>query len=655
MTGPPPEATARPPAMSTSRRRAAIVVVGAGHAGLEAALAAARMGCDTALVTLERDAVGRMSCNPAIGGLAKGHLVREIDALGGEMGRAIDATGIQFRLLNASRGPAVQAPRAQADKEAYSRRMRRVVESTGRLELLEDEVIDLAIENGAVAGVLLRRAGLLQAEAVVVTSGTFLRGLIHIGTTQRRGGRIHEAAAEGLSGALLRLGFPLGRLKTGTPPRILASSVDRSRLEPQPGDPDPVPFSFETSRIDRTQIDCHITWTGPATHALIRGNLDRSPLFTGAIRSVGPRYCPSIEDKVVRFADRDRHQIFVEPEGIDHPWLYLNGLSTSLPEEIQQPLVRTLPGLEEAVVARPGYAVEYDFVPPTECRHTLETRRIAGLFLAGQINGTTGYEEAAALGFVAGANAALAVQRRPPFLPSRGESYMGVMVDDLVTRGTSEPYRMFTSRAECRLLLDIESADLRLTPLGRGLGLIDDERHARFRARRDRIALFTARLEQETILPDAATVERARRDLGIAITEPTTAARLLRRSDVTAEGMDRFLRDAVSPGPLPRERRAVANRLRYGGYIERQEKHLERLRREETRRIPAGFDYGRIAGLSREIVEKLTRARPETLREAGAISGITPAALVLLNVALHQRGAKIGEGPAASPREKGAP
>jgi tRNA uridine 5-carboxymethylaminomethyl modification enzyme len=621
-----------------------VVVVGAGHAGIEAALAAARMGCDTALVTLDASAVGRMSCNPAIGGLAKGHLVREIDALGGEMGRAIDATGIQFRLLNASRGPAVQAPRAQADKDAYSRRMRQVVTATPQLALLEDEVVDLAVEDGRLAAVVLRRGGAVCACAAVITSGTFLRGLIHIGMKQESGGRIHEPAAAGLSAALERLSMPLGRLKTGTPPRLDRRSVDVSRLEPQPGDPDPVPFSFETERIDRAQIDCHITWTNEKTHALIRGSLDRSPLYSGVITSIGPRYCPSIEDKVVRFADRDRHQIFVEPEGIDHPWLYLNGLSTSLPEEIQVRMVRSLPGLEEAIVARPGYAVEYDFVPPTACRHTLETRAVRGLFLAGQINGTTGYEEAASLGLVAGVNAACSVQTRPPFILSRGESYIGVLVDDLVTRGTEEPYRMFTSRAECRLLLDIESADLRLTPKGRELGLIDDARFARFEARRHRVTAWSTALATTDIVPSAKVAARAREILGIELAEPTTPARLLRRSDVTAEAMERFMEGQVpeelTAALTARERRTVANRLRYGGYIERQERDRERLRREESRRIPAGFDYATVGGLSREVTEKLNRSRPETLAEAGRIPGITPAALTILNVALERRAAK---------------
>jgi tRNA uridine 5-carboxymethylaminomethyl modification enzyme len=618
-----------------------VVVVGAGHAGIEAALAAARMGCETALVTLDGQAVGRMSCNPAIGGLAKGHLVREIDALGGEMGRAIDATGIQFRLLNASRGPAVQAPRAQADKDAYARRMHDAVSGTGRLTLVEDEVLDLAVEDGGLVAVVLRRGGCVPARAAVITSGTFLRGLIHIGMTQEAGGRIHEPAAAGLSAALARLSLPLGRLKTGTPPRLDRKSVDVARLEPQPGDAEPVPFSFETERIDRRQIHCHIAWTNERTHALIRGNLDRSPLYAGVIRSIGPRYCPSIEDKVVRFADRDRHQIFVEPEGLDHPWLYLNGLSTSLPEEIQIAMVRSLAGLEEAVMARPGYAVEYDYVPPTACRHTLETRAVRGLFLAGQINGTTGYEEAASLGLVAGINAACFVQGRPSFVLSRGESYIGVLVDDLVSKGTNEPYRMFTSRAECRLLLDIESADLRLTPKGRELGLIGEERFARFEGRRRRIAAWSAALETTPVVPTAGVRARAREILGIALSEPTTPARLLRRSDVTAEAIGRFMENhagvEVPAGLTARERRAVADRLRYGGYIERQERDRERLRREEGRRIPAGFDFAGVGGLSAEVREKLGRARPETLAEAARLPGITPAALTLLNIALERR------------------
>ena len=644
-----------------------VAVIGAGHAGCEAALAAARMGARTALLTLDAGAVARMSCNPAIGGLAKGHLVREIDALGGEMGRAIDATGIQFRLLNASRGPAVQAPRAQADKDLYAARMRAAIEATPGLRLVEGEAEDLIVEAGRVRGVRLavdagRGAGAsgggdLEAAAVVVTSGTFLRGLIHVGLESRPGGRIHERAAVGLSAALARLGLPMGRLKTGTPPRIRRETVDLARLQPQPGDPEPVPFSFETERIDRPQIDCHITWTGPTTHDLIRAHLDRSPLYTGAIKGIGPRYCPSIEDKVVRFADRDRHQIFVEPEGLEHPWIYLNGLSTSLPEEAQGRIVRTLPGLEEAEVARPGYAVEYDFVDPTACTHTLETRAVKGLFLAGQINGTTGYEEAAALGLVAGINAALAAQARAPFVLSRGEAYIGVLVDDLVLKGTSEPYRMFTSRAEYRLLLDIDSADLRLTPRGRALGLIGDARHAAFEARAARIGRFAAALESTPVLPDASTAARARATLGIALDEPTTAARLLRRSDVSAEGIEAFLGESLVPeGLTARERRAVAERMRYGGYIARQERDLERLRREETRAIPEDFDYAGVAGLSREILETLSKVRPRTLAQAARLQGVTPAALTLLNVYLEKRRrARIisGSDPAARPRRTG--
>ncbi len=660
-----------------------VVVIGAGHAGIEAALAAARMGRATALVTIDARAIGRMSCNPAIGGLAKGHLVREIDALGGEMGKAIDETGIQFRLLNASRGPAVQAPRAQADKEAYSERMRRVVEGTPGLALLEGEADDLLVEGGDLRGVILADGRLLRTAAAVVTTGTFLRGLLHIGLKNRPGGRIHEKPAVGLSRALARLGLPLGRLKTGTPPRILKTSLDFDRMERQPGDPVPVPFSFETEAITTPQVDCHITYTNPETHAIIRDNLDRSPLYSGAIRSVGPRYCPSIEDKVVRFADRDRHQIFVEPEGRDHPWIYLNGLSTSLPEEVQLAIVRSIPGLERAEMTRAGYAVEYDFVQPTACTHALETKPVRGLFLAGQINGTTGYEEAAALGLVAGINAALRTRGAGPFVLSRGEAYIGVLIDDLVLKGTSEPYRMFTSRAEYRLLLDIDSADLRLTGHGRRLGLIGDARHARFLARQERVRRYTELLETLVLTPTIEVVRHGRETIGITLSEPTTPGRLLRRSDVTIEGIERLLDglvrhrligdgpardDRVSGDPLPpglapaglgeRERRSVENRLRYGGYIERQERDLGRLRREEARAIPRDFDFAAIPGLSREVVEKLTRARPESLARAGRISGVTPAALTLVNVYLEKarRGTTTsGTCPSRSRRRSGTP
>jgi len=623
--------------MSGSRGpRYDVVVIGAGHAGCEAALAAARLGCETALVTLDAAAVARMSCNPAIGGLAKGHLVREIDALGGEMGKAIDETGIQFRLLNASRGPAVQAPRAQADKDAYAGRMRRAVETAPRLALVEGEAIDLLVEDGALRGVLLSGGAFLETACAVVTTGTFLRGLLHVGLENRAGGRVGERSAVGLSEALARLGFPMGRLKTGTPPRVLRRSVDFDALDRQAGDPEPVPFSFETDAITAPQVDCHITFTNPATHALIRDNLDRSPLYTGRIASTGPRYCPSIEDKIVRFADRDRHQIFVEPEGRDHPWIYLNGISTSLPADVQVEIVRSIRGLEKAEVARAGYAVEYDFVQPTVCRHTLETKSVRGLFLAGQINGTTGYEEAAALGLVAGINAALLIRHEEPLILSRGESYIGVLVDDLVLKGTAEPYRMFTSRAEYRLLLDIDSADLRLTEHGRRVGLVTDARYARFLERRDGVRAFSALLETTSLRPDAETRLRAERTLGVRLVEPTTPALLLRRSDVSIEAMERFLGDRAPARLKRRDRLYVANRMRYEGYIERQEKDLERLRREEDRRIPRDFEFERMPGLSREVVEKLRRARPETLAQAARISGVTPAALTLINVHLEK-------------------